>query len=144
MAKATTVKRAAKAASAAAETKVRPAPRPKAKPTEADPKVARPSVAMHNLPTAWSGGTSGVGNSRVSRTPLPLDRFGTLTDAPLTERDRENLGVLRQQFGGGKFQRANIDAGILRRLGERGFLEHVSGAANEATAVFRLTNRKAA
>jgi hypothetical protein len=75
---------------------------------------------------------------------IDSSRFGSLMDAPLTERDQKNLSALRSQFGGKAFQRANIDAGILRRLGERGYVEHVSGTGNEATATFRLTGRKVA
>lgn len=142
MAKASTIKRAAKAASAA---KVRPAPKAKQAAPEA-PKakpVARPTVQMHNFSSGWTGESDGV-NRNVSRTPIPVDRFGTLTSAPLTERDQKNLDALRKQFGGKHFERGNLDAGILRRLGERGYIEHVRGASNEATAVFRLTGRKAA
>lgn len=120
-------------------TKVRKAPAAKA----AAPKAARPSVPMHSFQSGWTGASDGV-NTRVSRTKIDSTRFGSLADAPLTERDQQNLAALRSQFGGKQFVRANIDAGILRRLGERGYVEHVSGGMNEATATFRLTNKKAA
>ncbi len=111
--------------------------------TPAPKTAAKPSVPMHSIKTDWSGPSKGV-NSRVSRTPIDPAVFGTLPDAAMTERDRKNLIALKAAFGGKQFQRQNLDAGILRRLGERGFIEHVSGGSNEATAIFKLTNKKLA
>lgn len=119
----------------AAAIKVRKAPTPKA--------AARPSVPMYQFSSGWTGASDGQ-NTRLSRTPIDATRFGSLADAPLTERDQKNLTALTAMFGKKQFTRANIDAGIIRRLGERGFVEHVSGAANEATACFKLTSRKVA
>jgi hypothetical protein len=127
--------------------KGKPAPTAKAKatPKPETPKantVAKPSIPMHDLHSDWSG-PSDVANSRVSRTPIDPSKFGTLLNAKLTERDQKALATLREQFGFKGFQRANVDAGILRRLGERGFIEHVSGSDNSADAVFKLTKRAA-
>jgi hypothetical protein len=135
MAKAATKTRAAKAAASA---KVRPAPTPKA----SAKTVAKPTVQMHDFTSGWTGESDGV-NRRVSRTPIDASRFGSLMDAPLTERDQKNLAALRSQFAGRQFERGNLDAGILRRLGERGYIQHVSGGNNDANAVFKLTARKA-
>ena len=112
------------------------------KTTPVPPKAAKPKAVKYDFQPGWTGDSSGV-NLRVSRTPIPVDRFGT-SQGPLTDRDRANLAELRQQFGGKAFERANLDAGILRRLGERGYLSHVSGEPSEESAKFKLTNKKAA
>jgi hypothetical protein len=137
MAKAATKNRAAKAAASAT---VRPAPKPKV--AAATKTVAKPTVQMHTFSTEWSGASDAV-NQNVSRTPIDSSRFGTLLDAKMTERDIKNLAAMRAQFGHRQFERGNLDAGILRRLGERGYVTQVSGGHNDANAVFKLTNRKA-
>lgn len=147
-------------AQAKTATRVRKAPAPKieapvkvvkaAKDTRAKavkpapaPKAVKPSIQMHNFASAWEQ-PSDVTNERVSRTKIDATRFGTLPNAAMTDRDRKALDALRGQFGGKAFSRSNIDAGILRRLGERGFVAHVSGSEVDANATFKLTNRKAA
>jgi len=114
----------------------------KAEPKAKVVKAAKPTLVKHDFATGWSGDSAGV-NLRVSRTPIDVSRFGS-SNGPLTERDRANLTSFREQFGNKPFERSNLDAGIIRRLGERGYLAHVSGGSNEATAKFKLTNKKLA
>lgn len=115
----------------------------KAEPKVKVVKAAKPTLVKHDFASNWTGASDGV-NLRVSRTAIPVDRFNTRPNDPLTERDRANLTKFRDEFGGKAFERGNLDAGILKRLGERGYLKHVSGAANEATAKFALTAKKVA
>lgn len=119
-----------------------PAPKATA-PVKAAPKAAKPTTVKHDFASAWTGESDGV-NRRISRTQIDASRFGSRANDPLTERDRKNLETFRSQFGNKAFQRSNLDAGILRRLGERGYIAHVSGAGNEATATYKLTGKKAA
>lgn len=103
-------------------------------------RVARPSVAMHSFQSSY-GGPSGPLNARLSRTPIDYGKFNSLSSAPLTDRDRKSLDAIRSTFKQGQFARSNVDAGILRRLGERGYLSHVSGSDVAPDAQFRLTKK---
>lgn len=116
---------------------------PKAPEAKKAPRATKPTVPMHDVHSNWSG-ASDVSNTRVSTTPIDYSKFGTLPNAKLTPRDREAIAALDSEFGKRQFERANIDAGIIRRLGERGYVEHVSGASNEPTAMFKLTGKKLA
>lgn len=107
------------------------------------PKVVKPSIPTYGFASAWDGASDAT-NTRVSRTKIDHTRFGTLKDAPMTDRDIKALDALRGQFGNKAFPRANVDAGILRRLGERGYVQHVQGSEVDPMATFKLTARKAA
>ena len=108
--------------------------------TAATPKRAvKPAVPMHQIAMNGYAGVSGVANERLSRTAINYDKFGTLKDAAMTDRDQKALQALRDEFGKNVFTRANLDAGIIRRLGERGRLEHVGGSPVDPLAKFRLT-----
>jgi hypothetical protein len=121
-------------------------PAVKAKPAKASAKPAvkarpaKPSVPLHNIATTWTGASSVV-NARPTKTPIDYSRFGTMTDMAMSDRDIKSLSDLRKTFEKRAFQRANIDAGILRRLGERGYIEHVNGSAVDPLATFKLTSR---
>jgi hypothetical protein len=134
--KVTTVKPApknapvAKAAASVPAKAVKPAP---------EKRVAKPKVPMHEFKGEISDQTTGLLNTRASRQPINLKKFGTLVNAHLTHRDNEAIASLRKQFGRNPFTRANLDTGILRRLGERGIIAHVSGSEVDPSATFRLT-----
>lgn len=114
-----------------------PAPAPVAvKP--AAPKAAKPTVAQYNFETGHTGPSSGI-NQNVSRVAIDFARFGTLKDAPMSDRDRKNLDAIRNEFGSKQFERGNLDTGIIRRLGERGKLVHVKGSPVDPKATFKLT-----
>lgn len=135
-------------------TKVKPKPAPKAKeaakpaatkpvkpkPTPKAERPTKPSIPAHTFKSGYDG-PSDVLTSNASRTAIDLSRFGQHVSAPMTARDEAAVAGLRSTFGAKAFQRSNLDAGILRRLGERGCIVHVSGSAVEATATFRLTNK---
>ena len=115
---------------------------PKTAPAAAKPSTpAKPSVPHHNIVSGYTG-VSDVTNTRASRTEVDYSKFGTMGDAKLTDRDRKAIEALRGEFGNRQFERANVDAGILRRLGERGFIAHVKGAPTDPLAVVKLTGKK--
>lgn len=97
-------------------------------------------VPQHELPTSYMGASKAV-NLRKSRTLLPLESFGSKIDAILTDRDNDAIKALKTKYGRSEFQRGNLDAGIIRRLGERGIIEHVSGDAMSPQTTFKLTER---
>lgn len=103
-------------------------------------KVAKPSVVAHTFSSSYAG-PSGPLNARPSKTPINFGKFGTLLEAALTDRDRKSLAAIRDEFNKGKFARSNVDAGVLRRLGERGLIEHVAGSDVAPDATFKLTGR---
>ena len=106
-------------------------------------KADKPTVPMHSLSSKWDG-PSDVANSRASRTSIDYSKFGSLPNAKMTDRDRKAYAALESEFGKRQFERANVDAGILKRLGERGYIAHVDGAANDPLARFKLTGKKLA
>lgn len=110
-----------------------------AKPVAA-PKAPKPPAPKYAFSTGYAGPSDAL-NSRASRTPIDLSRFGQFTGSVMTERDETAVKALRKQFGEKPFARQNLDAGIIRRLGERGCIVHVSGANNASDAMFRLTNK---
>jgi hypothetical protein len=107
-------------------------------------RPARPAVAKYSFNTGYKkqGGTKGL-NTRPSRQPINFKAFGSIPDAALTDRDHKLLKALREQFASKEFERANLDTGILRRLGERGFIKHVSGTEVAPDATFKLTGKTA-
>ena len=68
----------------------------------------------------------------TSKTAIRVDRFNTMLDGLLTDRDVAGLRAIKAKHGGRQFERGDWDAGIIRRLGERGKLEAVGDK-------FRLT-----
>lgn len=117
------------------EPKVKAAPKPKAE------KPVKPSIPIYNFDTGYVDGPSDTLNTRVSRTPVDLGRFGAFPNATMTARDQASVEALRKQFGTKNFERRNLDAGVLRRLGERGCIEHVSGDEVSANTSFKLTRK---
>jgi hypothetical protein len=103
-------------------------------------KAAKPRAPMHDIKTGYTG-ASRITTTNQSRTRVILEKFGKLLDAPMTFRDQEALEGLRREFAKKPFTRSNIDTGILRRLGERGYVRHVSGSDVDPGAVFELTQR---
>lgn len=97
--------------------------------------VAKPSMPRHDYKLPQ--GVSGL-NARASRTSINFKAFGSLPNAHLTDRDNKNIAALKGEFGKGPFQRGNIDSGVLRRLGERGIIAHVSGSDVDPQATFRF------
>ena len=98
----------------------------------------KPSIPLHALKSGYDG-PSDVTNTRPTKTPINYKVFGTRPDDKMTHRDIEALAALRDGFNKAEFTRANLDAGILRRLGTRGFISHVSGSDVDPGAKFRLT-----
>lgn len=97
-------------------------------------------VVIHPMDSnTASDGKSAVTNSRKSNTRIQIEKFGTLTHAAMTVRDDVALSGLRKAYGDKPFARGNLDAGILRRLGERGQIEYVEGNPASATATFKLS-----
>lgn len=116
---------------------VTPTPAPvAAKP--AAPKAAKPTVKQYTFASGHTGPSDGV-NENVSRVAIDFARFGTLKDAPMTDRDRKNLDAFRNEFGNKQFERGNLDTGIIKRLGERGMLVHVKGSPVDPKATFKLS-----
>ena len=108
----------------------------KTKPVEMiDQGVQKHSMAS----TTAQDGKSPVTNSRKSTTRIQIEKFGTLTHASMTVRDDVALSGLRKAYGGKAFERGNMDAGILRRLGERGHIEYIDGNPASASAKFKLS-----
>lgn len=110
-------------------------PIPAATPKAAAPKAAKPTVAKYDLAIPH---TSNVINGEPSKRPLDFSTFGTMRDAKLTQRDLDSIEALRSEFGRNRFERGNLDVGVLRRLGERGKLIYVSGGAMDPNAKFKL------
>ena len=104
------------------------------------PRPQRPSIPLHDIQTGYHG-ASGVTNTRATKTEINFSTFGTRVDLAMTDRDITSLEGLRKTFEQRVFPRANIDAGIIRRLGERGFIEHVSGSGVAPDATFKLSAR---
>ncbi len=92
----------------------------------------------HDMSPSYSG-TSSTITSRMSRTPIDFSRFNTIADAKLTARDRSAINDLASTYGKRQFQRGNLDTGILRRLGARGIIAHVSGSDVSLETRFKLT-----
>ena len=101
-------------------------------------QVAEPKPELYGFRSDWSG-PSDVTNKNLSRTKIDPARFNMYPQGTVTERDQKSMVALRSQFGGKPFARKNTDAGILRRLIERGLAEFVSGNPDHMDGQFRLT-----
>lgn len=110
----------------------------KAKPTPKKVVSTTVSRAVHGVESAYQG-QSPVTNTRKSYTPVTTNNFGRFLDAPMSERDVAGLKMLVKLAGPGKiFQRKDVDAGLLRRLGERGRIQHVKGTPLNELGQFRV------
>jgi hypothetical protein len=118
------------------QTKAKTAPKTAAAPKKA--AAPKPSVETYGFRSGWSG-PSDLVNARISRTKLDPSVFNRNPKANVTQRDTDAMIALRSQFGDKPFERRNCDAGILRRLMERGLAQHVGGDCNAAVGTFRLT-----
>jgi hypothetical protein len=116
------------------------APKAKAQAQPKAPKVEKPKIELHSFDVTYEG-PSTVLNSRLSKTPIRLAKFGTMIGDKTTDRDNKSMADWRREFGKKPFTRINQDAGIISRLGERGFLVHVSGSDVDPMAQFKLTDR---
>lgn len=104
------------------------------------PNALDQGVKNHAITPSYTG-TSSPFTSRKSRTPIPVEKFNTLPDAHLTERANAALKDIKKAYGSKTFERGNLDAGILRRLGERGYLEYVSGDPASLQCLFKLSKK---
>lgn len=108
-------------------------------PAAATPKAAKPTIELYGFKSGWTG-ESDVTNARISRTKIDAGRFNLYPKGNVTQRDQDAMVALRSQFGGKQFERRNCDAGILRRLMERGLARPVqNNDTNAPTSKFTLT-----
>jgi hypothetical protein len=108
--------------------------------TAKQPKAIAQGVVRHAIIDTYDG-TSPVTIQRKSSTRINFSMFGSKMNAVMTARDDAAVTGLRKQYGKSVFERGNLDAGIIRRLGERGYLEHVEGHEQSPTTKFRLTTK---
>ncbi len=104
----------------------------------AKPKREAVARVAHEVVSPYTGPSLGL-NKRKSITALDLATFGTKPDYVLTERTEAVGRALRAKYGSTPFERANADAGILKYLGMKGYIEHVAGEAHSEKATFRFT-----
>lgn len=101
--------------------------------------AAKPSIEVYGFRSDWSG-PSDLVNKNISRTKIDASRFGMYPKGNVTQRDTDAMVELREQFGAKAFERRNCDAGILRRLMERGLAKPMDLLNVDApTAMFSLT-----
>jgi hypothetical protein len=123
-----------------AATKTKTAPKAKAQTKTAAKAVAQPTVELYGFRSGWTGPSDGA-NKNLSRTKIDPSRFNAYPQGNMTERDDKNLKALRSAFGTKPFERRNVDAGILRRLMERGYVKHVSGNPDARDGMFAVTTK---
>jgi hypothetical protein len=109
-----------------------------AKTTAAPKAVATPAVELYGFRSGWTGPSDGA-NKNLSRTKIDPARFNMYPQGNMTERDDKNLKALKATFGQKPFERRNVDAGIIRRLMERGYVRHVSGSPDAKDGMFAVT-----
>lgn len=138
-------------AAAKSKAKAAPAPviaAPPAKPARSKPdpsatvaakprRVAVPRVE-HALAVQYSGPSLGV-NKRKSVTAIDIRVFGTKPDYVLTDRTKAVASAIKRTVGKAAFPRGNIDAGVLKYLGMKGYVEHVEGDPATEQATFKFT-----
>ena len=100
--------------------------------------AAKPSVELYGFRSDWTG-PSDLVNKNVSRTAIDAGKFNAYPKGNVTQRDQDAIVELREQFGAKPFARVNCDAGILRRLMERGLAKNVDAECNAPTSRFALT-----
>lgn len=124
----------AKATQAKANIKAKAAPAAKPEATEAK----KPMRVLHEIKTSYSG-VSGALRKNKSRTAISHAAFGGLIGATLTERDNAFMRDIKAAFSDKPFQRGNLDAGNLRRAGERGLIVSVSGNGQSEHDTYKLS-----
>jgi hypothetical protein len=90
-------------------------------PAASTKKVAAPTIEKYAFSSGWTGPSDGA-NKNLTRTAVDTSRFGQFPLANMTERDDKNLRALKATFGNKEFDVRNLDAGIIKRLGERGYI----------------------
>jgi len=111
-----------------------------AKPVQASaPKVRAPKVPRveHSVVSLYTGASVGL-NKRKSGTVLDLKLAGSKPDYILSERSELIGETIKREYGNKPFPRGNLDAGVLKHLLIKGFVEAVSGNGGEDT-VLRFT-----
>lgn len=126
--------------------------KPRAIKAEAKPapvQVPAPSVILkparerknnrveHGFASLYTGDSPGL-NKRKSTTVLDLSLFNTKPDYVLSERSELVAETIKKEYGPKPFPRANLDAGVLKHLLLKGFVERVSGDGGENT-ILRFT-----
>jgi hypothetical protein len=111
---------------------------PRTRPARARSSTA--PAAIRTLTTVDYAGESVPVNARQSRVAIDFSQFGTKPDQNITPRTQAVYDALKAQYGGQPFQRGNIDSGVLKFLGAKGWISHVSGGATDPGAQFRITN----
>ena len=108
------------------------------------PRAPRPRstapAAIRTLTTVDYAGESVPVNARQSRVALDFSQFGTKPDQNITPRTQAVYDALRAQYGGQPFPRGNIDSGVLKFLGAKGWIRHVAGGPTDPAAQFRITS----
>lgn len=115
----------------AAPARPRPAPRV---------RTSTAPAAIQTLTAVAYAGESVPVNARQSRVAIDFAQFGTKPDQNITPRTQSVYDALKAQYGGQPFQRGNIDSGVLKFLGAKGWIAHVSGGPSDPGAQFRITN----
>lgn len=118
------------------DTTIKSAPAPKT--VKVAKSVATPSVEKYGFRTTWTGPSDAV-NKNLSRTKIDPTTFNKYPKGAVTERDQAAIVALRHQFGYKEWARKNMDAGIVRRLMERGLVRHASGDPSSLEGKFALT-----
>lgn len=104
------------------------APAPKA------PRAPKAERVVHSVTSLYTGDSPGL-NKRKSVTALDLTVFNTKPDYVLSERSELVAETIKKAYGNKPFPRANLDAGILKHLLMKGFVEPVSGSGGEDTTL---------
>lgn len=97
-------------------------------------------AAIQTLTTVDYAGESVPVNARQSRVALDFALWGTVPDQNITARTQAVYDALRQRYGSQPFPRGNIDSGVLKFLGAKGWIAHVAGGATDPGAQFRIAN----
>jgi hypothetical protein len=118
--------------------KAKPAPAPAITIPPKRERAPKAPRAEHGVTSQYAGPSLGL-NKRKSTTALDLSQFGSDPDYVLTLRTEQVGRALKAKYGNKPFERANADAGILKYLGRKGYIEHVSGDPSSETCQFRFT-----
>jgi len=115
--------------------KIKTAPKSDASTKVEAPKKEAP--AMHNIQKTYQGASPVVRGHGRKLSPVVMDRVPN----SFTERDHSALKDFHAAYGTKEFTRYDGDAGVLSRLIGHGYLQHVSGALDERTAKFKITEK---
>ena len=80
-------------------------------------------------------------NSRKSKTRIPVEDFGTKPEYVLRERSLDLLKPLHDMYGTTPFATGDLDAGVLKFAGWKGWLAHVGGSPDLETCEFAFTSQ---